>query len=197
MSRERREKQRLFIAAEIPDELKDSLQEKTASIRDRSRGIRWVKPQGIHLTFQFLGDTPVTKIEKLSKALTEACSECQSFEVHFGPVGCFPNARRARVLWVGLRFEQPEMDKLQERIIRATSKLGFKKENRKFHPHLTLGRVKNPSQAMNYVSEFLELKEIETPHFSIDKVVLYRSVLKPAGAEYHVVHSSNLSVQGE
>ena len=96
---------RTFIAIELDQQLKASLADIQARLRSAvpPRAVRWVQPEGIHLTLKFLGDTPLDKVEPVKAALAQAAREIPAFAVTVGGVGCFPDARRPRVSWVGVQ----------------------------------------------------------------------------------------------
>jgi 2'-5' RNA ligase len=105
-------------------------------------------------------------------------------------VGCFPNSRRPRVLWVGLDGGEPLLA-IQEAVEQATEPLGFEREHRKFHPHLTLGRVRLPNGIDRVVAE-MERQGFDRHEFITAEIRLMRSELHPTGAVYSVLHSVKL-----
>ncbi|MCB0232826.1 MAG: RNA 2',3'-cyclic phosphodiesterase, partial [Anaerolineae bacterium] len=134
---------RLFIAIELTEALRTSLAALQNDLKRQlsPRVVRWTNPDGIHLTLKFLGDTPADRVEAIARAMEAAAVSFAPFSFTVAGFGCFPNLRRAKVLWVGL----PEMPKALAGLQRATdlhlTRLGFDKETRSFSPHLTLGRV--------------------------------------------------------
>ena len=180
---------RSFVAIEIPETMRTELGEHIAHLKHDvpARMVRWVRPEGIHLTLKFLGDVPFESIDKISSALESICVEHASFSLSIGEFGCFPNFRRPRVLWIGVQAHSTELMILQEEIEDELHKLGFEREARPFHPHLTIGRVNRirdriESQRLTATLEDVKIDEIG--RFDVKAVSLMRSDLKPTGAVY-------------
>lgn len=134
---------RLFVAVELTAEVRAAL----AGVQDAvqrqlpPRAVRWTNPGGIHLTLKFLGDTPAGKVEAIAQALGAAAGGFEPFDFTVAGFGCFPNARRANVLWVGVPDAPRALAGLQRAADLQLTRLGFEREPRAFAPHLTLGRV--------------------------------------------------------
>jgi len=138
------EKIRTFIALTLPDGAREALgavsQELAPQVPEKS--VKWVTPERIHLTLRFLGDTAVDKLDDVAKGLDTVAAASAPFTLHLDQLGCFPNERRPRVIWVGVRGATEEAAALKGAIDRMLAPLGWEPEKRSFHPHLTLGRVK-------------------------------------------------------
>jgi len=138
------EAHRLFIAIHLPDDL---LQTLTASQRQLQRKLaasplRWSRPEGIHLTLKFLGDTDPARIPEIIDALSRVAAKHAPFELPVGGLGMFPNARRPNVLWAGVADEAHRLRHLAADVDKALARLGWQREKRPFSGHLTLARVK-------------------------------------------------------
>ena len=178
---------RSFIAIDIPMEIKAELTKLQNSLKRLGVAISWTRPEGVHLTLKFLGDVEPHVIPDIVNALIAAVDNTKSFNIIVEGVGCFPNPRRPRVLWVGLNGGE-SLSQLQNVVEVATEPLGFPREHREFHPHLTLGRVKNPHGIERVVCE-LEHLGFPRHEFTASEVRLMKSDLKPTGAVYTVLHS--------
>lgn len=143
-------------------------------------------PDNLHLTLKFLGDTPSNKIATLQAALQKAVLPCQKFDLKAVGVGCFPNPKRPRIIWVGLEGGIDPLKRLVEQIEKNITPLGYPPEKRPFSPHLTIGRVKD-GQALP------ELAVGEIAAWANEKVHLMQSTLKSSGAEYNALFSFNLA----
>ncbi|GIT42074.1 MAG: hypothetical protein Ct9H300mP11_00100 [Chloroflexota bacterium] len=111
------------------------------------RYVRWVRPEGIHLTLKFMGEIPIATVEKVLKSLPEAVLGSSPFPLAIKGFGVFPNPRRPRVLWAGLDGDLETLSKLQLVVETRLACLDCPKKQRTFSPHLTLGRVRrNVSQ---------------------------------------------------
>ncbi len=180
---------RTFVAIELDKSIKDGLADLQDQLKAKAPkgAVRWVRPEGIHLTLKFLGNVPVERIEGVIKALEEACQGFSPFSLSVGGLGCFPNLKRPRVIWVGVEEPTGELAALQAAIEKALVKLGFQPEERKFQPHLTLGRLKRQAsrgqpQRLGELIESMTIGEIGEMEARI--VSLMKSELKPTGAVY-------------
>lgn len=171
---------RLFVAAEIPEELKLRIE---SDVVDRLRvveGARWTRPDGRHLTLKFIGNVEEALVPDIGDAVREASKGHRRFSAAFAELGGFPDLRRPRVLWVGVGAE--EMGLLASDIERALVPFGVAAEGRPFRGHLTLARFPRPRgiDALPDVS-------VPSEPFDVDEVVLFRSQLHPLGARYSVL----------
>lgn len=179
---------RLFIAVELPDPMRSAL----ATLQDELAGVvprdvmRWVRPEGIHLTLKFLGDVPEEQCGEIETALMPAAG-LAPFTVTVRGLGCFPNFRRPRVVWVGLEGQTSALHALRDLVEREIAPLGYPTERRKFHPHLTLGRVRRRSSKHDVLElgeQLAETSVTELGQMEIASVSLMRSQLRPQGAIY-------------
>jgi 2'-5' RNA ligase len=178
---------RTFIAIELPEPILARLEELQARMReDVPPGLlRWVRPAGIHLTLKFLGEVPLTQIEVLSGALQEACAPHGGFAFRIAGLGCFPNPRRPRVVWVGVEEPSGALARLQRDVERALSPLGYPPEGRPYSPHLTLGRVKGHGrEALEALGAYVSRSAVTVGQVQASAVHLMRSDLRPSGAVY-------------
>ncbi len=187
---------RTFIAIELPEEIKQELGRLQSRLRLLDQpGISPVKPESSHLTLKFLGNTPADKIEAIQAAMLAATRDTPAFELGLKGVGCFPNASRPRVVWVGLAGEE-ELLLLQMALEDSVEKLGFPREAREFTAHLTLARVKDDClpEVRRALGERVQATVYQHGlEFQVDHVNLMRSVLKPTGAVYSVLHRVELA----
>ncbi|MCB0256626.1 MAG: RNA 2',3'-cyclic phosphodiesterase [Anaerolineae bacterium] len=180
---------RLFIAIDLTSELRDAISVVQDDLRRLlpPKTVRWTNPEGIHLTLKFLGDTPVERVDAIAQAMAAAAASFTPFEFTVAGFGCFPNVRRANVLWVGV----PDVPKPLAGLQRATdlqlTRLGFDKETRPFSPHLTLGRVnkKISSNDRARLAGVLGQTKVGTLGIvPVEEVILFQSNLQPGGAVY-------------
>jgi 2'-5' RNA ligase len=134
---------RTFIALELGDDLRTALADLQTLLKRQvgPRAVRWVRPEGIHLTLKFLGDTPVDDVPAIQAALAQAAAQAGPFVVRAEGLGCFPNLRRPRVVWVGVSEPTGALQALRDGVESHVAPLGYPTERRRFSPHLTLGRV--------------------------------------------------------
>ncbi len=179
---------RAFIAAPLPPEvaaaLRRLLEELQASFP--APAVRWSRPEQIHLTLKFLGDIPSASVDELTAGLQRACRGIAPFQLVAENLGCFPEVRNPRVLWVGVSGELQVLAGLQSRIATETAAFTPTEKAEIFHPHLTLGRVKNlhPPERRR-LTERLQARSIgRLGEWQVDCVRLLRSTLSPAGSVY-------------
>jgi len=182
------DKIRAFIAIPLPESLIERLGRLQRGLEHKVPGcVRWVRPQGIHLTLKFLGDTATEKLADIESALSVVARNAATCTLTVGGMGCFPNPRRPRVIWVGVEEPTGRLALLQSAIEEVSTSLGFPPERRDFHPHLTLGRVHRRAsrQDVARLGEVISTAEMGTLcQISAARLDLIRSVLKPSGAEY-------------
>ena len=181
---------RAFVALELPTEVKQALAEAQEKIRKANPAaghvVKWVDPASIHLTLKFLGETPTAKLDAIVEAMTQAAMRVRPLSLRLGSCGCFPNARRPRVLWVGVAGDVASLGLLQTALEQTISPLGFPTEGRPFSPHLTLGRVRDEASAGEraHLGDLVQATMVATSPFTITHCSLMRSDLRPTGAVY-------------
>ncbi len=185
---------RVFVAIDLPENVRESLDSLVAGLRRRLSGVRWVRPQGIHLTLRFIGEAEERDVESLRAALAETVPGCAPpFDLHLRGLGTFPEAGRPRVLWVAVEHEGESLSALQRAVESAAIRAGFAEETRPFNPHLTLGRFDRGGRQPGMGSLLEEFREIGHGSFNVSSVTLFRSLLKPGGAEYHRLEEVGLA----
>jgi 2'-5' RNA ligase len=180
---------RSFIAIELPESIQVSIREFLDQLQSdlKSLPIRWVPVQNIHLTLKFLGDVPQDQIDSILDRLVQVARNFLPFDVYVQGFGCFPQPRKPRVLWLGLVESRDQLNRLQRDIDTELQSLGFEPESRRFHPHLTLGRVKNLARSDDTSAIARHLEDVKRPelgHFTPKGIHLIRSDLTPKGAVY-------------
>jgi len=195
---------RTFIAVELDARLKAALAEAQASLRDpvSPRAVRWVQLEGIHLTLKFLGDTPLDKIEGIKAALARAAGQVAPFTFTVGGVGCFPDLRRPRVVWVGVHEPTGSLARLWQAVESQVAPLGFPTEKRPFSPHLTLGRVQRyvSGSELREIGQVVAASAADAPsslgEMAVTTVVYIKSDLRPTGAVYTTLFEAALASPG-
>jgi 2'-5' RNA ligase len=173
---------RLFIAAELPDEVRAVLSHGLGPLKRDQPPARWVRPEGMHLTVKFLGEQPSELAVGLDGAVPAALSGLAPVTVRLGGGGFFPNERHPRVAWVG--GCAPGLDSWARAVEDTAAGLGVEREARPFSLHLTLARLERP-WGVKAVEHFLvEVGRWQFPEFVARELVLFESELTPAGAVY-------------
>lgn len=180
------EKIRTFIAIKISPELEAALNAFLEELRKIRCDIKWVKAEGVHLTLKFLGNIPYADVLKISDGVVKAVQGFGSLRLRTGEKGAFPSLKRPRVFWVDLGEDNDRnLLEVQSQIEEKLSELGFEKERRRFHPHLTVGRVRSPKNIEEVTRKFMENPFPEIA-FNVDQILIMKSDLTPKGAVYTV-----------
>lgn len=180
---------RLFIAVELSAEVRQALARLQQDLQRQlpPKVVRWTNADGVHLTLKFLGDTPESRVAAITQGITSAAAGFAPFELRVAGLGCFPNPRQARVLWVGVPDVPKALAGLQRAVDLQMARLDFPRETRPFSPHLTLGRVNDRSSSAERqaLAGLLMRKQVgDLGTVSVQEVVLFQSELRPGGAVY-------------
>ena len=190
------ERLRLFVAIDLPEDVREALRRLQAGLRRHDLpGLRWTRPEGVHLTLKFLGETPATSLPAIEGALDRAVRGVPCFRLALGPPGTFGGRRGPRVLWVDVEGELQPLQQLQAAVERELAAAGFAPEERGFSPHLTLARVPQPPRPglAERVARALEAVAAARGEFEARELVLMRSSLQAGGAVYSRVAAFPLS----
>lgn len=177
---------RLFVAVDLTTELSAVVGELLGELRRIRSAAQaaWTKPENLHFTMQFLGEVEEFRLPALHHALTEAAHAQSAFELQLAGWGVFPNATRPRVVWLGCAEPVAPMIALADGIGRALEPVGFPREARPFHPHLTLARLRQPTLD-EAVRRRLDARTRQPlGRMRVEEFHLYESRLHPTGAEY-------------
>ncbi|MCP4231068.1 MAG: RNA 2',3'-cyclic phosphodiesterase [bacterium] len=186
---------RLFVAVHLPDDVQAAIQDAFAPIsRERPRGLRFVKPDNIHLTIKFLGDTDEELLSDLKAGLKNIAREYAPFSLSIEGAGAFPNLKRPRVFWVGVTGDKDIISALAGDIEGVCAGLGFPREKRAYSPHLTVARVKSKKGLfeMTELVAGLENADFDTGPFKVTSFSLVQSTLTPKGAVYEDIANFEL-----
>ena len=186
---------RLFAAVNLPDAVRRQLAAAQSLLAGEGWPIRWVRPEGIHVTLAFLGSTPSTLRPKIERAVAEAAAGSGPLRLEVIGLGCFPSASRPRVLWAGLRGDLQALGGLQRDLARRLRRVGVQLEDRAFSPHATLGRARAPLDAGQgrRLGEMLAARREE--HFgawTAEAIELMHSDIQPGGSVYTTLFSAPL-----
>lgn len=183
---------RTFVGLALSDEVRRRLAKTLGWWRSHvSTGVRWVRPENLHVTLNFLGDTRPEMLSEVSRLVMEAAATVAPFEASIEGMGCFPPKKRPRVLWAGVRQGVEPLTELHDRIDAAVVAMGFRAERRRYVPHVTLGRIS--TSAAEKVEQLLEqTEEAAYGVFPADAVTYYRSDLKQGGPVYTALATAPL-----
>jgi 2'-5' RNA ligase len=173
---------RLFVALIFPDEIKAALGRLIDDLRPRGQGIKWVESHNIHLTLKFIGEISEKKVERIGQAVGEVLDGRAKFEGRIVGCGGFPNLNRPRVLWVGLEGADPAID-IAKQLNHKLIPIGVKSEKKRLSPHLTLGRIKRPTD-LSVLTAYMESLNFDAGSVILNRVALVKSTLTPSGPIY-------------
>ena len=180
---------RSFIAVLLSENLRASLAEEVDRLRSVAPRIGWVRPENLHLTLKFLGHIPPTTLERVELGLAQAVVDQQRLALTFAGLGAFPSVDRPRVIWAGVTEGAERLVDLQTRVEAVLAGRDIPKEDRPFHAHLTLGRVKDPRQAMSLRSTLRARADVPFGRLDVSAIHLMRSDLHPEGARYTILRA--------
>ncbi len=167
------------------------LEQLQKDLRSFEADVRWIATPAIHLTLKFLGDADPAIIPRLTDAFRVASEFEPALKLRLHGLGFFPDSKSPRILWCGVGGDTDALLRIQQKVEAACNSLGFPAENRRFHPHLTLGRVKGKRNLQPLVDCIKIGSDFEC-NFSAGCYNIYRSTLKPQGATYTVMETIRL-----
>ncbi len=183
---------RLFVAVELPGQALEALTRLQRDLQRRDlRGLRWVRPEGIHLTLKFLGETPQERVPAITAALSGSTRGIRAHELSLGAMGTFGSGSAPRVLWVDLAGDTETLGKLQQQVDQALDAIGYPGEKRPFTAHLTLARVRPESarEVAEPLAQAVRSTSVPEATIPVRDVSLILSKLGPGGAQYTRVES--------
>lgn len=174
---------RTFIAVELPSEIKNQIARIQAEFKKIPAQVSWTKPDNIHLTLKFLGEIEEKQLNPVTEATRSGCKGVKKFKISLKGVGGFPNLRQPRVIWIGTQDGAEELISLQGKIETELEQAGYSKEDKKFRPHFTIGRVRIPEN-IERLALALEKTEFQAEDIDIDRVTVMKSQLSSGGSIY-------------
>ncbi len=183
---------RSFIAIQLDPALRENLSELQRRLRNADLQVKWVAPENIHLTMKFLGDVGTDKIEEIKTALRGAVGCCGPFTISVSGLGVFPDKRRPRIIWAGIREGKDELLRLAEMIGDACVRAGCQKDERGFVSHLTIARVKELHDPQAFFAKAQKFEDQEFGRMAVSKISLMKSTLTPKGPIYDIIHDVDL-----
>ena len=178
---------RLFVAVFPPPDVQQAAAAVIETLRRPGDGVSWVRPDNLHYTLRFIGEVGEDGARRVAEAAGVTAGRHTAFDAALGGVGAFPNARRARVIWLGMTSGERELVALARDLEAALEPRGFPRDSRPFSPHLTLGRVREPRQDWTARLAAAPAAPPEpTMRFRVDRLCVVESRLNPRGSIYTV-----------
>lgn len=187
---------RTFIAIEVGNDVKARAADLIKRLKKAEADVRWVQPEQMHITLKFLGDVPNVEVPDVCRHVAAAVADFAPFEIEFQAAGAFPDSARPKSLWIGVApgegFDQLEaLNGAIEQRLHDT--MGFPRERRRFHPHLTIGRLNAMGGAQVALSELVEQNaSFDASIAEIDEVLVFASYLDKGGPTYNVLGRAEL-----
>lgn len=184
---------RTFVAVEISYEIKDRANRMIGKLRDTPAKVKWVAPAHMHWTLKFLGDVDLLDIPRVCEAVGRAVEPLAAFHVEAKGAGAFPDVHRPRTVWIGAGRGSEQMIELHDVIEFELAKLGYRSENRRFRPHLTIGRVRQSPAGIGELGRLIEKHaDFDGGLTHVDEVVVFSSVLSPDGPTHEPLGHAEL-----
>lgn len=180
---------RIFAAIDISPKAKTEVLNYTANLKKQFSDIKvgWATAEKLHLTLKFLGDTEEVQIDRVKNITEDISRKYRCFNANIKETGVFPSPKqKPRILWLGIEDETKILESIKDKLDFELEKIGFEKEKRKFNPHLTIGRLREPHKSKDLVKKHL-LNKFEPVRFEVSEIVIYESELKPKGSIYSVI----------
>jgi 2'-5' RNA ligase len=182
---------RAFIAIPLPENLATEFASLQSHLIASDAQVKWDTPDKFHITLKFLGDTESSQIDSIASELQKSICTLPGFDISYATVGAFPTISRPRVIWVGTE-ENEHIPRLLGIVEGVCSSFGFAKEDRPFHAHITLGRVKGTRNLdrLTAIAKSITFKPLIA---RCSEVHVMRSELKPTGSIYTLLNSIPLA----
>ena len=179
---------RTFVAVEIPLETKDKARRAITALDVTAAKVKWVEPAHLHWTLKFLGDIDILETPAICEAVARAAEPLACFDVEAHGLGAFPDAQRPRTVWIGMRRGNEQMIELHDAIEFELAKLGYRSENRRFRPHLTIGRVRQSPAGVDELGALIDQHaDYDAGVSLVDEVVVYSSKLSREGPTHEAL----------
>ena len=181
-------KKRIFVAVDISEAARRKIAAYVNDLRNEFGEVRanWEKPEKLHLTLKFFGDTDESHLAEIGKIVEAIAKQMNKFTLQLANKGVFPNQKNARVLWIGIDDANNNLVKINNLLELEVSKIEFTNEKRRYKPHLTIARLKDSKNAEQLVNKFLQT-QFEPLEFEVSEIVIYQSKLQTSGSIYKKV----------
>lgn len=185
------EQKRVFIAIDISDEARRRIRAYAEGLRRGSliQGVKWERPEKLHLTLKFLGDTDAGRLGEISDAVKTVADRHAAFTINIAGTGVFPGPSNPRILWLGTQGDP--LSEIAAEVEDACERLGFERDKRAFNPHLTIARLRGPQAVGDLVERHLE-SGFEPVTFEVSSLRLYESQLLRTGSVYTLIADHKL-----
>lgn len=175
---------RAFWAIDTSDFIKNKINEIEEKLKKSKADVKWVNPSSVHLTLKFLGNIEINQIDYMEKTLKDGLKDFPPFQFYVKGTGGFPHLKNPKVVWVGITKGDNELKAMNKIIEDRLYEIGFPREEKKFSPHLTIGRIRSFRNIKTLIQILEDLKEEEVGYVDVAEVILFKSELTPSGSIY-------------
>jgi len=185
---------RTFVAVQISAETRRRAGNLIERLRAAGADVKWVAPENLHLTLKFLGDVDAQEIPDVCRAIQTALADRAPFEFEVRGAGAFPKPDRPRTVWLGVTEGQDDLIAMNDRLEKPLAKLGFRRENRAFTPHLTIGRVRGGGPNVAALAELIgKNADFDARRTEVSEAVVFASHLDRSGPTYEPLARAQLA----
>lgn len=184
---------RTFIAVSASPDIRRAAAKLADLLRPAAGNVKWVAPENLHWTLQFLGEVDILETHAVCTAVSAAATEVEAFDLECRGAGAFPSADRPRTLWIGAGAGAQAMVALHAAIQKKLDRLGYRGEHRRFVPHITLGRAGRNAPPRSLIRELAALAEFDAGTMLVEEVTVYASQLGPEGPMYEALSHAQLA----
>ncbi len=184
---------RTFVAVDIDAAIESQVGRLMVKLRQTQANVKWVDPQQLHFTLKFLGEINIRETPEVCAAVEQAVAPLAGFRALAAGVGAFPTPQRPRTVWLGITEGEAEFVALHDAVEDALHHLGFRREHRRFRPHLTLGRVRQSPQGLEQLAELIEgQRDFVAGELYVGEVKVFSSRLEKSGPSYTLLGTADL-----
>ncbi len=176
--------ERIFLAIDIPEKIKEQINNFNEELKKLGVVANFVEKENLHINLKFFGDTEKKEKERINEKIKEVSENFNSFQLKAKDIDVFPNMNHIKVVWVGVEDKKDNLSNLQKELENEFEKIGIKKENRKFVPHITLCRIKSGKNIEKIIKAIRENKNKDFGTFAVENINLIKSELSPKGPTY-------------
>jgi len=178
----------VFCAIELPETARVRVLQHIARLKEAVPEAKasWSRDANLHLTIKFLGEIPRTSVPDISTAASRAVVDMAPFPIRLEQTGSFPRGAQPRVLWIGISDPFGKLSELHAHLENESANVGFDKDSRPFHPHLTVARLREPRHARTLAAAHKDL-EFEPVEIDVSELLVIRSELGSEGSKYSII----------
>jgi 2'-5' RNA ligase len=183
---------RTFIAVDPGKAIRNQLVALQETLARTGAEVKWVEPENLHVTLLFLGEVDVREVPAVCRIVQDCTDRQPAFPLHIEGVGCFPNPRRPRIVWAGVGEGVQPLCALHDVLEVPLQDLGYRREERRYTPHITLGRVKSEQHSPALAQSLSQRAGWKGGESTITEVLVMSSELTPQGPNYTVLSRCKL-----